>query len=81
MRKKNIFSPVFMGNRCGCGYCKDTRCDICPLFTPTAFGIKVPKWLGRIGFKIECSLLYRHMKSEGYFGDKKHNKNQYLIDV
>jgi hypothetical protein len=49
---------VFMGNPCGYGNCMSTECEKCPHYKPTFFGIRVPRWLGNLLFKIEF-LLYR----------------------
>ena len=43
----------FMGNPCGYGNCMRTDCEKCCHYTPTMFVVKVPKWLGNIGFWIE----------------------------
>lgn len=55
----------FMGNPCGHGYCKCTECDNCYHYTPTCFGIKVPKWLGNALFKLEEWLMWRCIKKGG----------------
>lgn len=49
---------IFMGNPCGYGNCMSDECEKCPYYKPTFFGIRVPRWLGNILFKIEF-LLYR----------------------
>lgn len=47
---------IFMGNPCGYGNCMRTDCEKCCHYTPTMFGVKVPKWLGNIGFWIEWQM-------------------------
>lgn len=47
---------LFMGNPCGYGNCMRTDCEKCCYYIPTIFGIKVPKWLGNIGFWIEYQI-------------------------
>lgn len=47
---------IFMGNPCGYGNCMRTDCEKCCYYTPTMFGVKVPKWLGNIGFWIEWQM-------------------------
>ena len=47
---------IFMGNPCGYGNCMRTDCEKCCHYTPTMFGVKVPKWLGNIGFWIEWQI-------------------------
>ena len=47
---------IFMGNPCGYGNCMRTDCEKCCHYTPTMFGVKVPKWLGNIGFWIEWKM-------------------------
>lgn len=47
----------FMGNPCGYGYCMSSECEKCPHYTPTCFGVKVPRWLGNILFRFEQWLL------------------------
>lgn len=46
----------FMGNPCGNPNCMYGDCPYCSAFTPTFFGIKVPRWLGKILFKFEAWL-------------------------
>lgn len=46
----------FMGNPCGYVNCMRTHCEKCCHYTPTIFGVKVPKWLGNIGFWIEWQM-------------------------
>lgn len=46
----------FMGNPCGYGYCMSSECEKCPHYTPTCFGVKVPRWLGNILFRVEQRL-------------------------
>ena len=47
---------IFMGNSCGYGNCMRTDCEKCCHYTPTMFDVKVPKWLGNIGFRIEWKM-------------------------
>ena len=47
---------LFMGNPCGYGNCMRTDCEKCYHYTPTMFGLKVPIWLGNIGFWIEWKI-------------------------
>lgn len=47
---------IFMGNPCGYGNCMRTDCEKCCHYTPTMFSVKVPKWLGNIGFWIEWQM-------------------------
>ena len=47
---------IFMGNPCGYGNCMRTDCEKCCHYTLTMFGVKVPKWLGNIGFWIEYQM-------------------------
>lgn len=43
----------FMDNPCVHGHCMRTDCEKCWAYTPTCFGIKVPRWLGNILFLLE----------------------------
>lgn len=43
----------FMGNPCMHGHCMRTDCEKCWAYTPTCFGVKVPRWLGNILFRLE----------------------------
>lgn len=36
----------FMGNPCMHGYCRYADCKKCTYYSPTIFGIRVPRWLG-----------------------------------
>lgn len=47
----------FMGNPCMHGYCMSTECEKCCYYTPTCFGVKVPKWLGNALFRLEECLM------------------------
>lgn len=47
---------IFMGNPCGYGNCMSTECEKCPHYKPTFYGVRVPRWLGNILFKIEYIL-------------------------
>lgn len=55
---------VFMGNPCGRGNCKGTECEKCSLFNPTIFDVKVPKWIGILGFRLEAVLNIYHLKRD-----------------
>ena len=44
---------VFMGNPCGYGNCLSDECEKCSHYKPTFFGVRVPRRLGNILFKIE----------------------------
>lgn len=50
---------IFIDNPCGYGNCMSTECEKCPHYKPTFFGIRVPRWLGNILFKIEFLLQRR----------------------
>ena len=54
---------VFMGNPCGYGNCMSTQCEKCPHYKPTFFGMKVPRWLGNILFRIE-TLIYQDVNMD-----------------
>lgn len=54
---------TFMGNPCMHGYCMIINCNKCRFYTPTCFGIKVPKWLGNLLFKLEWWLSSRNVKN------------------
>jgi hypothetical protein len=60
--KRRYYNKPIMGNPCGRGRCKDTTCDLCGLYSPTILGVRVPRWLGSIGFKLEEWLYCRKMK-------------------
>lgn len=47
-----IMKP-FMENPCMGGRCMRTDCKRCTRYTPTCFGIRVPRWLGNILFRLE----------------------------
>lgn len=47
---------LFMGNPCGYGNCMRTGCEKCCCYTPTIFGVKVPRWLGNLGLCIEYQM-------------------------
>ena len=42
----------FMENICMHPHCKEIDCKNCCHFTPKAYGIKVPKWIGHILFNL-----------------------------
>ena len=44
---------LFMDNPCGFGNCMSTECEKCSHYKPTFFGMRVPRWLGNILFRIE----------------------------
>lgn len=46
----------FMGNSCMYGYCHRTDCEKCSYYSPTIFGIRVPRWLGNFGFWVEYQI-------------------------
>lgn len=54
----------FMGNPCGFGYCKRSDCEKCGMYKPTVYGIRVPRFVGNLGFKLEVWLwrMYFRMK-------------------
>ena len=58
----------FMGNPCMRGRCMRTDCENCYYYTPTCFGVRVPKWLGNILFRFEawlCRPSKRKLKKQG----------------
>lgn len=54
----------FMENICMHPHCMNPTCEECSFFTPKAFGIRVPKRLGLVLFKLEESL-YRRRNRNG----------------
>lgn len=46
----------FMGNPCGNPNCMYGDCPYCSAFTPTFFGIKVPRRLGKVLLRFEAWL-------------------------
>ena len=54
---------AFMGNPCMHGHCMNPECNKCRFYTPTCFGVKVPRWLGNLLFKFEWWLLSRKYKN------------------
>lgn len=58
---------VFMGNPCGYGNCLSEECEKCSHYKPTFFGMRVPRWLGNILFRVEFSLQKRGKNDEGIF--------------
>lgn len=46
-------SKIFMSNPCGYGNCMSDECEKCPHYKPTFFGVRVPRRLGNILFRIE----------------------------
>lgn len=49
----------FMGNLCGFGNCLSTSCDKCGHYKPTLLGIKIPRKLASLFFKLEHKLIYK----------------------
>ena len=56
----------FMGNPCGYGNCQSTECKKCPHYKPIFFGMRVPRYLGNILFRIEF-LIQKRGASNGRF--------------
>ena len=56
----------FMGNPCGYGNCMSIECEKCSHYKPTFFGMRVPKWLGNLLFKVGFLLQERGV-SNGRF--------------
>ena len=54
----------FMSNPCGYGNCLMDNCDKCSHYTPTCFGIRVPRWLGNILFALECKMMNKKTKGD-----------------
>lgn len=52
----------FMENICMHPHCQGTDCKNCCHFTPKAYGIKVPKWIGHVLFNLEAWLVEREFK-------------------
>lgn len=46
----------FMGNPCMYPHCMRADCEKCSNYKPTCFGIRVPKWLSNILFRLEARL-------------------------
>lgn len=46
----------FMSNTCGHPHCMTGVCQQCFYYTPRAFGIRVPRWLGIQLYKFERKL-------------------------
>lgn len=44
---------VFMTNTCYHPHCKQTNCEECFFYSPRFFGIRVPRFIGNILYKIE----------------------------
>lgn len=58
----------FMENICMHPYCREPDCKNCCHFSPNAYGIKVPRWLGHVLFNLEVWLAEREFKKmEGKF--------------
>ena len=57
---------VFMGNPCGYGNCMSTECERCPHYKPTFFGVRVPRWLGNVLFRIEFLIQERGVSSDRF---------------
>lgn len=55
-----------MGNPCGYGNCKEAHCIKCPCFKPTICDVRVPKWIGIIGFNIEAWITYEILKNKRF---------------
>lgn len=47
----------FMQNICGYGNCKNTNCTYCKYYNPHIYKIKVPKFIGNLGYYIEYLIL------------------------
>lgn len=47
----------FMSNICGYGNCKEINCSHCKNYNPHIYKIKVPKFIGDIGYFIENLML------------------------
>ena len=47
----------FMRNICGYGNCKNTDCTHCQYYNPHIYKIKVPKFIGNLGYYIEYLIL------------------------
>lgn len=52
-----MFIKPFMENNCYHPYCKETDCEKCFFFNPKFLGIRVPKFLGNILFKLEDKIM------------------------
>ena len=50
------FKP-FMRNKCGHGFCADTKCVNCSYYNPHFLGIKMPKKVANILYNIEYWLI------------------------
>lgn len=48
---------TFMTNNCYHPYCKSVNCEKCFFYSPRFFGIRVPKFLGNILYKLEYKIL------------------------
>ena len=55
---------AFMSNTCMHSHCKGANYKQCLFYTPTCFGVKVPRWLGNLLFKFEWWLLSRNIKNK-----------------
>lgn len=46
----------FMSKNCGHPHCRSVNCDKCYFYRPAAFGIRVPRWLGNLLYKLEWKM-------------------------
>ena len=55
----------FMGNPCGFGNCMSTECKKCSHYQPTFLGMRIPKKLGNILYKIQ-NIINRSVSSGSF---------------
>ena len=53
---------LFMENPCMHPHCQSVICKGCRYFTPKAFGVRVPKWMGYMLFDLEAWLVCREFE-------------------
>ena len=53
---------LFMENPCMRPHCQRVVCKGCCYFTPKAFGVRVPKWMGHMLFDLEACLVCREFE-------------------